>query len=67
MGRFIGRIWHFNQIICNRYLQFENIRDAALANDFTRIQIGYNKNGELAADRAAANKGRQNFIAIARA
>ncbi len=49
----------------NRYLQFENIRDAALANDFFQIQIGYYRNEQLVADRAAANKGRQSFIAWA--
>jgi hypothetical protein len=49
----------------NRYLQFENIRDAALSNDFSQIQIGCYRNEELAADRAAANKGRQSFIAWA--
>jgi hypothetical protein len=49
----------------NRYLQFENIRDAALNNDFTQIQIAYYRNEELVAYRAAANKSRQSFIAWA--
>jgi hypothetical protein len=49
----------------NRYLQSEKIRNAALANDFTRIRIGYYRNEELVVDRASANKGRQNFIACA--
>jgi hypothetical protein len=48
-------------LFSNRYLQVENIRDAALAQDFTRIQIRYHRNEELDADRAAANKGRQRF------
>jgi len=34
---------------CNRYLQFENIREAAKANDITRIQIGYYRNEQLIA------------------
>ncbi len=47
----------------NRYLPFENIRTAALRNEFTLIQFAYYRNATLVADRAAANPGRQKFIA----
>jgi hypothetical protein len=46
----------------NRYLQFENIRDAALNNNFAQIHIAYYRNEELVADRTVANKSRLSFI-----
>jgi hypothetical protein len=49
----------------NRFLQFENIRTAALSNDFTQIQLAYYRNATLLADRAVANPERQKFIAWA--
>jgi hypothetical protein len=49
----------------NRYLQFENIRDAALDNNFAQIHIAYYRNEELVADRVAAIKSRLIFIAWA--
>ena len=49
----------------NRLLQWENIRSAALAKDFSLIQVGYHKNELLAVARASQNGGRQRFIAWA--
>ena len=49
----------------NRSLQWENIRSAALAKDFTRIQVGYYRSEALAVARASQNGGRQRFIAWA--
>jgi hypothetical protein len=46
----------------NRYLQFENIRDAALKNNFEQIHIAYYRNEELVADRTVANRSRLSFI-----
>ena len=46
----------------NRYLQFENIREAALNNNFAQIHIAYYRNEELVADRTVANKSRLSFI-----
>jgi hypothetical protein len=53
---------------CNRYLQFENIRDAVKAADINRIQIGYLRNRQLIAAGLALDKRRNNFIewAVAR-
>ena len=39
----------------NRYLQFENIREAVLNNNFAQIHIAYYRNEELVADRTVAN------------
>jgi hypothetical protein len=50
---------------CNRYLQFENIREAAMANDITRIQIGYYRNEQLIAAELALDGRRNNFISWA--
>jgi hypothetical protein len=49
----------------NFYLQFENIRLAAIAGDSNLFQVGYYRNEQLVADRAEANQGKQNFIAWA--
>ena len=49
----------------NRYLQFENIRDAVNANDINRIEIGYLRHPKRVAAAMAKNKGRNNFIAWA--
>ena len=49
----------------NNYLQFENIRSAALAGDFTQIRIGYYRNEALLTARAENNPGRRKFIAWA--
>ena len=46
----------------NRYLQFENIREAELNNNFAQIHIAYYRNEELVADRTVANKSRLSFI-----
>ncbi len=51
--------------ITNNYLHVENIRQAALAGNFTLIHIGYYRNEEFLAARAEKNQGRQNFIAWA--
>jgi hypothetical protein len=49
----------------NNYLQFDNIRAAALAGDFTLIRIGYYRNEALLTARAENNQGRRKFIAWA--
>jgi hypothetical protein len=53
--------------ITNHYLNWENIRSAALADDFTLIQVGYFRNKQVAGPRLESNKARpgQNFIAWA--
>jgi hypothetical protein len=53
-----------DQITYN-YLQFENIKQAAIAGDFTLTRIGYYRNEELLAAKAENNQGRRNFIAWA--
>jgi hypothetical protein len=49
----------------SRYLQFENIRTAALKTKFTLVQVAYYRNATLVAVRAATNPERQKFIAWA--
>ncbi len=51
--------------ITNNYLHFENIRQAAIAGDFTLIRIGYYRNEGWLAAKAENNQGRRNFIAWA--
>jgi hypothetical protein len=51
--------------ITNNYLHFENIRQAALAGDFTLIRIGYYRIEEFLDATAETNEGRRNFIAWA--
>jgi hypothetical protein len=51
--------------ITNNYLHFENIRQAAIAGDFTLIRIEYYRNEELLAAKVENNQGRRNFIALA--
>ncbi len=45
--------------INNFYLQFENIRSAALARKFELFQVGYYRHADMVAARAEANAGRQ--------
>jgi hypothetical protein len=52
-------------IYSNLQLQFENVRTAAIANDFTLVQVGYFRNEILVADRIVSNLDRQRFIAWA--
>jgi hypothetical protein len=52
----------YDSLMGNKHLQFENIRTAAMANDFTLVQVGYYRNETLAADRIVANHDRQKFI-----
>ncbi len=51
--------------VSNNYLQFENIRQAAIAGDFTMTRIGYYRNEEWLTAKAENNQGRRNFIAWA--
>ncbi len=46
----------------NNFLQFENIRSASVAGDFTQIRIGYYRNEVLLTAKAENNQGRRNFI-----
>jgi hypothetical protein len=55
----------FKSVFGNRYLQFENVRTAAIASNFALIQIGYFRNENLVADRIVSDKDRKRFIAWA--
>jgi hypothetical protein len=49
-------------LLSNSYLDFENIREAALAGDFQQIRIEYYRNAALRTAMAENNQDRRNFI-----
>jgi hypothetical protein len=51
--------------ITGGYLNWENMRTAALAGDFAMIHVGYARNEHVVASRAEHNPGRRAFIAWA--
>jgi hypothetical protein len=46
----------------NCYLQFDNVRAAALADDLALLQVGYYRNENLVADRIVSDPDRKKFI-----
>ena len=46
----------------NRYLQFDNVRAAALSRNEALIQVGYNRNENLVADGIVSDPHRKQFI-----
>jgi hypothetical protein len=46
----------------NRYLQFDNVRAAALSRNEALIQVGYNRNENLVADGIVSDPHRKKFI-----
>ncbi len=56
---------NFHSLFSNRRLQFENVRAAAIANNFALIQVGYFRNENLVADRIVSDKDMKSFIAWA--
>jgi hypothetical protein len=48
--------------ITNRWLAFQNIKDAALKQDFSLVQIAYNRNEALLAAKAATDPDKTAFV-----
>jgi hypothetical protein len=48
----------------NCYLQYENVRAAALANDLAQLQVGYYRNENLVADRIVSDPDRKEIHGV---